>query len=204
MANTVEAVEWLIQGQRGMPRLRRWNTGGRHPAAVDRHGRLILASRFRTGDRVMIHSSPLERDMLEQLSRLEWYGGLYLYEGQPCLPGEVLEAALTQGAKRTKRGRQAQAGIVCRANYPLIYEGPTDLEALWQDPAFRLTVGIRMQRNRVMRTRPCFPKWACEFELQYSSNLLHASQIRDIVQRVGREIGIGDWRPRFGRFEVES
>jgi hypothetical protein len=140
---------------------------------------------------------------LEQLSRLEWYGGLYLHEGKPCLPGEVLEAALTEGAKRTKRGRQAQAGIVCRANYPLIYDGPTELEALWQDPAFRLTVGVRVQRNRVMRTRPRFPKWACEFELQYDAHLLNASQIRDIVQRVGRDIGIGDWRPRFGRFEVE-
>src|SRR5919197_2014309 len=68
---------------------------------------------------------------LEELARLEWYGSLYLDEGKkPCLPGEVLEAAFVQGAKRQKRGKQAQAGIICPSNYPLEYDGPSTLEEL--------------------------------------------------------------------------
>ena len=142
---------------------------------------------------------------LEELARLEWYGSLYLDDGQqPCLPGEVLEAAFVHAARRQKRGTQAQAGIICPANYPLEYDGPSTLEELWQQPEFRLTVPVRVKNNRVMRTRPRFPTWAAIIEVQYDDALLNANEVREIMQRAGSEIGLGDWRPRFGRFQVEE
>jgi hypothetical protein len=142
---------------------------------------------------------------LEALARLEWYGGLYLDDDQqPCLPGEVLEAAFVQAARRQKRGTQAQAGIICPANYPLEYDGPSKLDELWQRPEFRLTVPARVKNNRVMRTRPRFPTWMATIEVQHDASLLNANQVREIVWRTGSEIGVGDWRPRYGRFEVED
>jgi hypothetical protein len=36
----------------------------------------------------------------EELARLEFLGGLYLHNGEPCLPGEVIEAALVEAAAR--------------------------------------------------------------------------------------------------------
>jgi hypothetical protein len=142
---------------------------------------------------------------LEELARLEWYGGLYLDGGQtPCLPGEMLEAAFVEAAKRQRRGKQAQAGILCPSNYLLEYDGPSNLEELWQRPEFRLTVGVRVKNNRVMRTRPRFSTWRATIEVQYDDALLNANEVREIVRRTGSEIGFGDWRPRFGRFQVED
>jgi hypothetical protein len=142
---------------------------------------------------------------LEELARLEWYGSLYLDDGQqPCLPGEVLEAAFVQAARRQKRGTQAQAGIICPSNYPLEYDGPATLEELWQQPEFRFTVPVRVKNNRVMRTRPRFLTWAATIAVQFDDSLLNANEVREIVRRTGSEIGIGDWRPRYGRFQAED
>jgi hypothetical protein len=116
----------------------------------------------------------------------------------------MLEAAFVQAAKRQKRGKQAQAGIICPSNYPLEYGGPSQLDELWQLPQFRLTVGVRVKNNRVMRTRPRFPAWAATVEVQYDPTLLNENEVREIVRRTGSEIGLGDWRPRFGRFQVED
>ena len=142
---------------------------------------------------------------LEELARLEWYGSLYLDDDQqPCLPGEVLEAAFVEAAKRQRRGRQAQAGIICPANYLLEYDGPSELDELWQRPAFRLTVPARVKNNRIMRTRPRFLTWATTIMVQYDASLLNPNEVGEIVRRTGSEIGIGDWRPKFGRFQVED
>ena len=34
---------------------------------------------------------------------------------------------------------------------------------------FRKVAGVRVQRNRIMRTRPIFPDWAANLEIEYGS-----------------------------------
>ena len=139
----------------------------------------------------------------EEKARLEWHGSLYLHEGKPCLPGEVLEAAFVAAARRQKMGKQAQAGIFCPDNYPLDYDGPQSLEKLWADPDHRLTVAARVKQNRPMRTRPIFRDWSCKIEVQFDDSLLNEEDVKRIVRVTGETVGIGDWRPKFGRFKVE-
>jgi hypothetical protein len=141
---------------------------------------------------------------LEELARLEWYGSLYLEDGVPCVPGELLEAHLVESAKKRRRGSQAKAGLYCEGTFPLLYEGPRDPEALWERPAFRFTVGARVQRNRVMRTRPIFREWALRFQVTYNDALLNEAEIEEFLRLGGEQVGLGDWRPRFGRFEVQA
>lgn len=98
---------------------------------------------------------------LEELAKLEWYGGLYVQDGAPCIPSEVLEAHILDVAKKRRKGQQARAGLYCDGKFPLLYAGPRDPDALREDPAFRLTAHARMQRSRVMCTGPCFLRGAC-------------------------------------------
>src|SRR5688572_28760874 len=60
----------------------------------------------------------------EQMGKLEWYGSLYLHNGAPCLPGEVIEAAFIEAAKKGKRGPQAKAGVISDGFWPIEYDGP--------------------------------------------------------------------------------
>ena len=84
----------------------------------------------------------------EELARLEWLGSLYLRDGRPCLPGMNLEKALVEAARKSKRGKQAMAGILCPEDAFLEYEGPKDPKQLWERPEFRFVVGVKVQMAR--------------------------------------------------------
>lgn len=138
----------------------------------------------------------------EEMGRIEFYGGLYLSGGEPCIPGEMLEAALVRGAMKEKRGPQAKAAILVDSNPSLQYEGPRKPDELWADERFRLRVAAKVGQAKVMRTRPKFDAWAADIEVKFLPGLLNAKEVRSFLETAGEQIGIGDWRPRFGRFVV--
>lgn len=137
------------------------------------------------------------------VSKAEWYGGIYVDDtGYPCLPGEVLEAALVEGAKKDKLGKVAKGGIVVADNYRLIYEGPKTVDGLWEHGGFLKRAGVKVGMARVIRSRPIFPKWGCQFDVLWDPSLVKdEEQVIQIAANAGQS-GIGDWRPKFGRFEV--
>lgn len=139
---------------------------------------------------------------LERMAKLEFLGSLYLHGGEPCLPGELIEAALIEGAKRKRRGPLAKAGILCDGNIPLQYDGPREPEALWNEDRFRFRTGVRVERLRVMRVRPRFDDWSAAVTIQFMPSLLSEDDVRDIIRTTGEVVGLGDWRPKFGRFTV--
>jgi hypothetical protein len=140
----------------------------------------------------------------EQMAKLEFLGSLYLSGGEPCIPGHIFEACLTSAAKKGRRGMQAKAGIICDGNFALEYIGPRSPEALWSDDRFRLVAGVRVGQARVMRTRPIFRDWSCTILVDYLPDQLNAREIVDFAATAGRVVGLCDWRPKFGRFNVES
>jgi len=134
----------------------------------------------------------------------EFLGGLYFDEvNGPCLPGELLEAVIVEGAKRTKQGKQAKAAIIVDGNFALAYKGPRNPEGMWKAKLYR-TQSVKVIQSRVMRTRPCFEDWACEFDVDYNPQLVSKKDITAFLSTAGREVGLGDRRPRYGRFEVRS
>jgi hypothetical protein len=62
---------------------------------------------------------------------------------------------------------------------------------------------VKVQRARVMRTRPKFDKgWKASFSLMVLDDTISTEILRNILMYAGGYIGIGDWRPKYGRFEV--
>ena len=53
------------------------------------------------------------------MQRVEWTGGLWLSGGVPCIPGEAIEAAFVQAAKKSKRGQLAKAGMISPGDWPM-------------------------------------------------------------------------------------
>lgn len=137
------------------------------------------------------------------VSKAEWYGSLYVDDdGAPCLPGEVLEASLAEGARKFKLGKVAKGGIIVAESAPLIYVGPTCIDDLWADGGYLKRAGVRVQQARVIRSRPIFPAWECKFVVSWDPTLVKdEDQLMEIAHSAGMT-GVGDWRPKFGRFEV--
>ena len=139
-----------------------------------------------------------------RMAELEFLGGLYLSQGAPCIPAEMIQAALVRAAAQERRGPKARAGLVVRHDLRLDYVGPTDPHALWQDARFRLRSPVRIGMSKVMRTRPMFREWSSELAVDFLPSLLNPQDVVSFLVTAGEQVGIGDWRPRFGRFWVEE
>ena len=141
----------------------------------------------------------------EEMARLEWMGSLYLHKGEPCVPSYVWEGCLIGkgGAARKQRmGKQAAAGLYVTRDFPLEYEGPRSPEELWKLSEFQFRVPVVVKGSRIIRTRPIFEKWATSVEVEVDTDLVNLDDVTLWMDIAGREVGLMDWRPKFGRFEV--
>lgn len=143
----------------------------------------------------------------ETMAKIEFLAGLYLNpEGAYILPGHNIEAALLEGAKKNKNGRLVQGGAFINEDPILTFRGSDKTpDELWDGGEHALMVSVRVQRNRVMRTRPLIPAgWTAEVKVTFDAGLVEKSAILQALQVAGLERGIGDWRPKYGRFVIES
>jgi hypothetical protein len=141
----------------------------------------------------------------EELARLEWCGGLYLKDGVPCIPANNLEEALRgKGgpARRVKKGKQAAIGVIVTDDFPIEYEGPANIEEMWKSGEFELRSRVIVKGARIIRTRPMFRKWAATVQVKFNPQFVDQADVVNWMHVLGDEIGICDWRPKFGRFLV--
>ena len=61
---------------------------------------------------------------------------------------------------------------------------------------------VIIQRSRVMRERPVFPEWELDFQIHLLDSQLKLEAVNTILVDAGQYVGIGDYRPKFGRFIV--
>lgn len=137
------------------------------------------------------------------IARLEWRGSLWLAGGRPCVPAEAIEAAMVAAGKSRRFGTRIRAGVFVRDSPLLQYDGPDDIEALFEEKNFVYRCGVRINTARTMRTRPRFNTWAIDVTLSFLPAMINRNDLQDIAGYAGEVIGIGDYRPRFGRFLAE-
>ena len=77
---------------------------------------------------------------LEQMAWLDFIGSLYMGTDGPVVPGRLIEAAIVEGAKKSKLGKLATAGVIVEQNPAVEYEGPRTARELFADEAFRFSV----------------------------------------------------------------
>lgn len=139
----------------------------------------------------------------ENLAKIEWHAGLYCDDkDRVIMPAMNLTSLLIEGAKKLRLGKQFQAGVFVEEAALIEYDGPKDLEKLWLDANFRLSVIVRIKNNRIVRCRPYFKEWGMKFTVKYFPDQVDKSQIDDVLYAASFSVGMGDWRPRFGRFAI--
>ncbi len=63
---------------------------------------------------------------------------------------------------------------------------------------------VVVQKSRVLRYRPRWNQWRLKFDLQVLEDQFPEDILKQILDNAGAFVGIGDFRPRFGRFIVTS
>lgn len=160
-----------------------------------------------------------------EMADLEWWAGLYLSvapEVRPpstvvpadksrlILPAHLLDSCIREGARKSKLGKQASAGCIVDGDGAFIHDGPSDLLKLATDDRHRHRAAVKVGTSKVMRTRPIFHEWSCEFGVSIDNTVIEAEQILGALEAAGKLVGVGDWRPgaprggSFGRFSAEA
>jgi len=132
----------------------------------------------------------------------------YVYRldnGHLGLPGEYLRQAIIHAAKYKQDPRSPRksamdlfkAGIVCLTQL-------ADLGVKTWDYEDRRRAVI--QRNAINRTRPAMKVgWEADFEFLINlPEYINTTLFQAVIADAGRLVGVGDFRPTYGRFSVTN
>lgn len=120
-----------------------------------------------------------------------------------CIPGEYLRGSICNAAKfrQDPRSPRKSAHDLFRAAIVSL----TPLASMGiKDWSYEHKCRVVIQRNAITRTRPAV-KAGWEADFQFLVNLpeyVSRDVLHEVAVNAGRLIGIGDFRPSYGRFSV--
>ncbi len=131
----------------------------------------------------------------------------YVYrndEGIICVPGEYLRGALIAAAKfkqDPRSPRKSAMDLFKAAIIPMTMLAPLGSATTWDYEDHRR---VLVQRNAITRVRPAFRSgWKVSIDLMINlPEYIDQSMLLDTLGAAGRLVGIGDFRPTYGRFNI--
>lgn len=121
-------------------------------------------------------------------------------EGKIYLPSEWFYAGLVKAAtKQIYEGKKTykdlfKAGVVVEPEKIILDQQEYEIDLR----------PVVIQRARVVKARPRFNEWSCKFRVQVLEDEVISTQVlKEAFDDCGRN-GVGDYRPRFGRFMVSG
>lgn len=139
----------------------------------------------------------------EELKRLEFLAGLYFdADNKIYMPDINIERSIYEGAKLDRNGKKFLSGFMVNENAYLENGRIYTVDKILDKEQYYFTTSVSIQRNSVMRTRPRFNQWGLDFTCTYNESILNQSEVSDAIVKAGQLVGLGDWRPKFGRFRV--
>lgn len=138
------------------------------------------------------------------IARSEFIAGAYHQAGLGFfVPGANFDATFLAGAKLQKLGTHWKRGaVVITDKAKLLFDGPSTPETLWEDSRFVDCRGVKVGTAKIMRYRPVFLEWAAQLDVAINTDVLNLEEARKAIEDAGKLIGVCEYRPRFGRFEV--
>lgn len=130
----------------------------------------------------------------------------YVYrddEGFICVPGEYLRQSMIHAAKYQQDPRSPRKSAMDLSKAAIV--SLTTLASLGtKEWSYLHQCRVQVQRSGITRTRPGFKAgWQATFQLMVNlPEYVDPAFLRKLLNDAGRLIGIGDFRPSYGRFSV--
>lgn len=122
-------------------------------------------------------------------------------KGKYCLPSEMIEAAMVKAAvnfrlegKKTYKDLM-KSGIIITPIELVFKKQKAEMDARWgKNPNTRGAVWV---------VRPRIDDWEVDFTIDLLQDERVSTDIlKEILSYAGLYVGVGAWRPKYGRFEV--
>lgn len=124
-------------------------------------------------------------------------------DGVICVPAMAILGCMREAAKDHKvpgKGRKTLTKYVLSGLHVMPEMIPITPQE-WVVDARPVVV----QRARVIRWRPRFDEWALTFKINLvDESIFNPTLVRNVIEDAGKFVGLLDFRPYFGLFEVTS
>lgn len=154
-----------------------------------------------------------ENKMLElepQIIRNDWEASSYWDEAESkfFVPDTLLLASIRGGAAAAKKGKDIERAVIITETQAFIEtESTKSLDLAFKNMAFRLECPCKIPPKTgslVWKCRCMVPTgWTLEFSIEFDDEIIAQKSLVEALTTAGRVVGIGGWRPKFGRFLVE-
>ena len=149
-------------------------------------------------------SAAKKSDNLESYVRRDEHGVI-------CLPSEYLRMSIVNAAKFRQDPRSPRKSAMDLYKAALVSLKPLapittvtgELPKVWD---YEHRCRVQVQRNGITRCRPAFREgWKVEVPLLIGlPEYVSSRDLHEVISAAGRLIGVGDFRPTYGRFQVTS
>ena len=137
------------------------------------------------------------------ISDLEWLIGVYWDDNIGLyVSNEMIMGTLVDGAKMNRNGSTVLKAVqVTESIIPLDIGEVQVFDKLKTDARFRDVRSVVINRNRVIKTRPRFNTWRCEFDMVYDETVIDVATIALAFENAGKYCGVFDNRKNgYGRY----
>ena len=149
--------------------------------------------------------SKTEED-LARIMEIETRGGCYeTPDGLLAQPTEAVWASFHEAAKAYKRGKDLERALIPTPEMvPLHIAGELiSADEFIKDPTHIDYRSVVVSGRRVMRARVLVHDWEALHTMELLEDIVDVDVLKPIVERAGRVVGLGDFRPRFGTYTTE-
>lgn len=146
----------------------------------------------------------------EEILHIKWMLGLYWDEALGLVvPSVNIEAMFRNAAKTVRKGTIAkqQSAITVKPDFVKLVvpeNTPKTQDGLWNDPNRRYSdvkVG-RIKQSSVLICRPRFDNWGLKFKVSFDETKFDGKEVIDLIALGGRDVGLCDYRGKYGMFEI--
>lgn len=124
-------------------------------------------------------------------------------KGEFFQPSEMIEAAMTKAGTNFKLEGKKTYKDLMKAGILI-----PQIEIVHKNQKFELDARWGRNKNTggaVWVVRPRIDEWELEFDINLlQDERVEGDMVKEILSYAGLYVGIGAWRPKFGRFEVVS
>ena len=139
------------------------------------------------------------------MSRLEYFGGVYeTTDGLLGLPAWNVIRSIEGGATLRRLGKDVERAIIPIGAdiVPITHDGPSKANEAWLARCYDYR-SVKVSGRKISRTRPRYAGWSLTVELVLDTEMMNLEAFRQAADLAGQYVGLGDYRPRFGRYSAE-
>lgn len=126
-------------------------------------------------------------------------------DGLLGIPNAAVWRCVYDAAKAYKRGEDVKRALLLSDDVmPLHVDGVTVTCDVWLKDADHIDYRpVVVTGRRTMRARPIIPAgWTSTHHFELLTDVIDPRDLAPILERAGRLVGIGDWRPTYGTFSA--